>query len=517
MTPVTYLAIDLGAESGRAMLGRLTDGGTDAQRLGLEEVHRFSNGPVHVAGHLNWDVLRLWSEIQAGLRLAAERAASPPAPLQITGEGGGRGGGLASLGLDTWGVDFGLLDASDVLIGNPYHYRDSRTDGILDAAFNIVPRQEIYRQTGVQFMQINSLYQLLAMRLAGAPALHSAATFLTIPDLLNFWLTGRKASEFTIATTTQCYSPLNAAWALELLEKMGLPGHIFQPLVQPGEVLGDLRSAVAQDAGIRSLPVVAVGSHDTASAVAAVPAETARFAFISSGTWSLVGSETPGPVINEQSLAFNFTNEGGVGGTYRFLKNITGMWLVQECRRAWAAEGRSYSYAGLAELAAASPPFVSLVNPNDPSFLSPGDMPRRIRGYCRQTGQAAPETSGAFVRCALESLALAYRQVVEQMEQVLGYRLEAVHIVGGGSQNRLLNQFTADATGKPVIAGPVEATAAGNVLMQAMALGHLNSLPEARSVVRRSFPVEVFEPKSGAVWDGAFERWLSQCDAVASQ
>ncbi len=486
MSEVSFLAVDLGAESGRAILGNLRDG-----RLGLEEVHRFPNGPVRVNDHLFWDALRLWSEIQHGLHLAGARSE----------------GRLASLGLDTWGVDFGLLDASDNLVGNPYHYRDSHTDGILDAADQIVPRAEIYRQTGIQFIQFNSLFQLLAMRLANAPALECARTFLNMPDLFNFWLTGRKASEFTVATTTQCYDPTRADWAWGLLEKLGLPARIFQPVVQPGSIFSELRPVVAQEAGVPRLPVVAVGSHDTASAVAAVPAQTGRYAFISSGTWSLVGSVIDAPLISEASLGFNFTNEGGIGGTYRFLKNISGMWLVQECRRVWAAEGRSYSYAELTALAEAAPPFLALVDPNDEAFLKPGDMPERIRRYCQQRGQPAPETVGGMVRCALESLALAYRQTIEQIEQVLGYRLEAIHIVGGGSQNRLLNQFTADATGLPVIAGPVEATAIGNLLVQAMALERLASLEEARTVVRNSFPVEVFEPEAQAAWDDAYRRW----------
>jgi rhamnulokinase len=482
-----FLAIDLGAESGRAILGR-----REGERLGLEEVHRFPNGPVRVLGHLHWDVLRLWSEIQHGLRLAA----------------GAAGSGLASLGLDTWGVDFALLDGAGNLIGNPYHYRDSRTDGMLEAAFARLPSQEIYRQTRIQFMQINSLYQLYSLRLAGDPALERAETLLMMPDLFNYWLSGRKANEFTCATTSQCYNPTRSDWAWEVLDALEIPRRLFQPIVQPGEVLAGLRAEMAQDTGAGELPVVAVGSHDTASAVAAVPAQSERIVFISSGTWSLLGSEVTRPVISEQSLAFNFTNEGGIGGGYRFLKNISGMWLLQECRRAWAAAGREYSYAELTRLAAEAPPFRSLVDHGAPDFMQPGGMPERIRRYCLARGQPAPITAGEYARCALESLALAYRRAISQLEQALGYRLEAVHIVGGGSQNRLLNQFTADATGLPVIAGPVEATAIGNVLVQAMAVGRLATLAEARQVVRRSFPVEVFEPGPSAAWDEAYGRWL---------
>ena len=481
-----YLAIDLGAESGRLILGSL-----EGERLSLEEIHRFPNGPVRIHGHLHWDVLRMWSEILHGLRLAGRKT-----------------GGLASLGVDTWGVDFGLLDDAGNLLGNPYHYRDNRTDGMLETAFERLSRQEIYRQTGIQFMQINSLYQLLAMRLENSPELDCASTLLTMPDLFNFWLTGRKASEFTIATTTQCYNPVAADWAWDVLDALDIPQRLFQPLVQPGIVLANLRSDVAREGELASLPVVAVGSHDTASAVAAVPAESSRIVFISSGTWSLVGSETTRPVISEQSLSFNFTNEGGIGGSFRFLKNISGLWLVQEFRRAWAAAGQEYSYADLTRLAAEAPSFRSLVDPNSAVFLSPGEMPGRIRGYCKERGQPVPETVGEFVRCALESLALAYRKTIGQLEQALGYPLEAVHIVGGGSLNRLLNQFTADATGKLVIAGPVEATAIGNLLVQAMALGRLSSLAEARQLVRRSFPLEVFEPGQREVWEEAYRRWL---------
>jgi len=486
MTAEHYLAIDLGAESGRLILGSLEGG-----RLSLEEIHRFPNGPVRIHDHLHWDVLRMWNEILHGLRLAARSS-----------------GGLTSLGVDTWGVDFGLLDQAGNLIGNPYHYRDSRTDGMLEAAFERLPRQEIYRQTGIQFMQINSLYQLYAMQLGNAPALEFADALLTMPDLFNFWLTGRKASEFTIATTTQCYNPIAADWAWKVLSALDIPSRLFQPIVQPGVVLESLRWDIAQEGDFAPLPVVAVGSHDTASAVAAVPAESGRVVFISSGTWSLVGSEIPQPVISEQSLGFNFTNEGGIGGTFRFLKNISGLWLVQECRRAWAAAGQEYSYAELTRLAAEAPAFHSLVDPSAPDFLHPGEMPERIGRYCLKRGQPAPTGVGQFVRCALESLALAYRKAISQMEQALGYSLEAVHIVGGGSQNRLLNQFTADATGKPVIAGPVEATAIGNLLVQAMAMNRLSSLAEARQLVRRSFPLEVFEPGRRDAWQEAYERWL---------
>jgi rhamnulokinase len=485
---INLLAFDLGAESGRAVVGRLGD-----DRLQLEEVHRFPNGPVRVLDSLHWDVLRLWSEIVRGLARAAERCDD----------------GLVSVGLDTWGVDFGLLAADDTLLGSPYHYRDSRTNGMMSEAFRRVPRAEIFECTGIQFMQLNSLYQLLAMAVADAPALAAAETFLNMPDLFNFWLTGRKANEFTIATTSQCYDPRADDWAGEMLEKLGIPAHIFGPtIVPPGTVLGPLRPSVCEEVGCQAVSVVAPATHDTGSAVAAVPATGEDYIYISSGTWSLMGVEVKEPVITAQSLAYNFTNEGGVNDTFRLLKNIMGLWLVQECRREWARAGEPYSYDELTRMAADAPAFGPLVAPDDVRFLAPGPMCERIQAFCRDTGQDAPRTKGQVVRCALESLALEYRWVAECLDELVGRRLPTVHIIGGGSQNRLLNQFTADATGRAVVAGPVEATAIGNILVQALALGQLSSLAEGRDLVRRSFDVETFEPAETAAWGEAYERYL---------
>ena len=337
MAGPSFLAIDLGAESGRAILGRIGD----RERLTLDEIHRFSNGPVRAGKHIHWDVLRLWTEIQNGLRIAAESV----------------GDSLVGVGLDTWGVDYGLLDASDQLIGNPFHYRDARTDGLVEAACQVVPRNKIYDQTGIQFMQLNTLFQLFAMRQANDPALENAKTLLMMPDLFNFWLTGCKANEFTISTTTQCYNPREKRWASELLTALDIPDHIFQPIVQPGIVLEQIRASVAEDASCERIPVIAVGSHDTASAVAAVPAENSDFIYISSGTWSLIGIESNEPIINANSLRYNLTNEGGVYNTIRFLKNIMGMWLLQESRRQWSKAGRNYSYDELTNLAAEAPAF----------------------------------------------------------------------------------------------------------------------------------------------------------------
>lgn len=486
MTSPSFLAIDLGAESGRGILGKIE------KRLTLEEVHRFLNGPVRIGDHIHWDILRLWSEVQACLRLAA---ALP-------------GASLTSVGLDAWGVDFSLLDVSDRLIGNPYHYRDSRTNGMIEAVCRIVPREKIYSQTGIQFMQLNTLFQLFAMRQQNDPVLEIARTFLTTPDLLNFWLTGCKANEFTISTTTQCYDPRKQCWAGELLAALNIPQGMFQTIIQPGSILGELRPWVAAEASSSAVPVIAVGCHDTASAVAAVPAKDSDFIYISSGTWSLIGIETDTPIINSDSLRFNLTNEGGVGGKIRFLKNIMGMWLLQECRREWNRAGKTYSYDSLTIQASNAPSLRSIISVGDPRFLTPGDMVCRIQEFCRETGQEVPQTEGEIVRCILESLALEYRWNTEKLRQLSDKALPVIHIIGGGSRNNLLNQFSADATGRRVIAGPVEATAIGNILMQAIAIGTLSNLAEARALVQQSFNLKVFEPGDSSPWDAGYLRYL---------
>lgn len=481
------LAIDLGAESGRAIVGHF-----DGELLKLEELHRFSNRPVRVGNSLHWDVLRLWSEIKYSLNLAANMYRDS----------------LVSIGLDTWGVDFGLLAADDTLLGNPYHYRDQRTDGMMELAFTRVPRNEIYERTGIQFMQLNSLYQLLAMVAAKAPALVAAKTFLTMPDLFNFWLTGRKVNEFTNATTTQCYNPRAGNWAHRLLQQLGVPTHIFQEIVQPGTILGDLRSDIVEETTCPAIPVIAPATHDTGSAVAAVPVSTQDYIYISSGTWSLMGVEIVKPLITAQSLAYNFANEGGADGSFRLLKNITGLWLMQECRRYWANTGNAHSYEELTQMAAAAQPFGSLVLSGDARFLAPENMPARIQLFCQETGQPVPETKGAIVRCALESLALEYRRVAKSVDNLLGKWHATIHVIGGGSQNALLNQFTANATGRTVVAGPVEATAIGNLMVQAQALGYFKSLEAGRAIVKRSFDVNLFHPENEASWDDMYDRYL---------
>ena len=495
--PLNFLAFDLGAESGRAMLGQF-----DGKRLQLSEVHRFPNVPVRLPDGLHWDVLRLWAEIKQGMALTAREY----------------GEALTGLGLDTWGVDFALLDRDGRLVANPYHYRDSRTDGMVEEAFRRVPREAIFEQTGIQFMPINSLYQLLSMVVSHSPALEIAETFLTIPDLFNYWLTGRTVCEFSNATTTQCYDPRlspperegqRGGWAKSLLERLGIPTCIFPEVAPPGTVLGRLLPSVAEEVGLSASPVIAPACHDTGSAVAAVPAAGPGFAWISSGTWSVMGAELPSPLINEQSLAFNVTNEGGVCGTFRVSKNIMGLWLAQACRRTWAHQGEEYSYDDLTRMAAQADPFQAVIDPDHGEFLKPGDMPARIRAFCQMTGQPAPQSKGAVIRCIVEGIALKYRWVLERLEQMLGRRLNPIHIVGGGTQNQLLSQFTADATGRRVVTGPIEATAAGNVIMQAMALGHFASLDEGRAVVRNSFDLLTYEPGDRSGWKEAYARLLA--------
>jgi rhamnulokinase len=491
MTQTVFLAIDMGASSGRHVAGLF-----DGNRLTLEEVHRFENGPISAAGHLYWDLLRQWDNVGQGLRAAAANYA----------------GRIRSVGVDTWGVDFGLLGRGDELLGNPYNYRDARTDGMLERACSIVPRAEIFNQTGLQFMQINTLYQLLAMKLGRSPLLDAAESLLMIPDLFHWLLTGVKANEFTDATTTQFFDPRRRGWATDLLNRFELPTHILGNIVSPGDTLGPLRTSVADATGLQGVQVVVPGTHDTASAVMAVPAASRPGAkpdwcYISSGTWSLMGVEMPEPVVTPKCLEFNFTNEGGVGGSTRLLKNICGLWLVQECRRHWNQEGVQYTWDHLTREAAEATPLAALVDVDDRSFLSPADMPEAIRAYCRRTGQPAPESVGAVIRCALESLALRYRRVLESIEELVGGRIETMHIVGGGAQNRQLCQMTADACQRRVVAGPVEATAIGNVMMQAVAAGAVGSIAEARDVIRRSFSVEEYAPRQAEAWEAAYARY----------
>jgi rhamnulokinase len=476
-----YLAFDLGAESGRAILGRLETG-----RLDIREVRRFPNEPVRQNGSLFWDVLRLWHEIGQALDATA-------------------GTPLKSVGVDGWGVDYALIGERGNLLENPYHYRDVRNEGMMDAVFERVSPEKIYSVTGIQFIQINTLFQFYAACRLTPQVVDAARALVTIPDLVNYWLCGRICSEYTVATTTQFVDARTRTWATRLLAEIGLPTRVLPEIVQPGTVIGRIKGDASALAGT---PVVAPACHDTASAVASVCAGGTT-AFISSGTWSLLGTEIDAPVITAKTRDLNFTNEGGVCGTIRLLKNIGGLWLLQACRRAWAAEGQPLDYDTL--LSAARDDglaFQSLIDPDHHAFLNPTNMPGQIARYCRQTSQVEPSGPAAYARAILESLALKYRVVLESLEEVTGRRFDQIRIVGGGSRNRLLNQFTADATGRTVLAGPVEATALGNIGLQMLATGAVGSLAEARAVIDRSFPVERFEPTSTERWDAQYRRFL---------
>jgi sugar (pentulose or hexulose) kinase len=479
-----FLAFDLGAESGRAIVGSLRN-----SRLTLEEKHRFPTHNGRIAGHLHWNIMALWEELKTGLRKSAH------------------GVSLSGIGIDTWGVDYGLIAKTGELLGNPYMYRDARTNGILERAFAKVPREEIFNATGIQFMQLNSLFQLLSMRETSSPMLDIADTLLFIPDLFNYLFTGQRKAEFSIVSTSQMYDMRKRAWATELLSKLKLPTHILPEVIPTGTLLGPIKQDVAAECGVSPIPIIAPGCHDTASAVAAVPAEGENWCYISSGTWSLMGVEIPAPIVNDKSLKYNYTNEGGIGGSIRFLKNIMGLWLVQECRRQWQKEAREHSYAELTRLASDATPFSALINPDHQPFLAPGEMPQKIEQFCKSTRQAVPSSPGEFIRTCLESLALTYRRTLEGLQDILGRRIDVIHIVGGGSQNELLNQMTADACGRVVIAGPAEATAAGNLLVQAMALGDVASLSELRSIVRESFEVKRYEPRDTTAWESAYNRF----------
>lgn len=512
------LAFDLGAGSGRAIVGRLENG-----RLTIKEIHRFANDPVQVGDRLHWDILRLFYEIKQGLLKAKQeglRAEAPDAGGHTDASGAlsgtnGRGGlesgalpgAIESIGIDSWAVDFGLIGENGELLGNPYHYRDGHTAGMMERVFEKIPREELFARTGLQFLPFNTIYQLFALQEAGSPILKSAKSLLMIPDLLRYFLSGEQHSEFTNATTTQLYHASARCWDDSLIERLGLPRALFVNAVEPGTKVGAIRPSISEELGIAPIPIIAVAEHDTGSAVAAVPAKDESFAYLSCGTWSLMGTEVKQPVMSEQALAWNFTNEGGVDGTYRLLKNIMGLWLLQECKRAWEKEGAEASYGELLAAAEEAEPFRSFIDPDDLQFLAPVHMPRQIRQFCRDTNQPEPETAGSIVRCIMESLALKYRYVLERTEELAGCRYNGLHTVGGGINNELLCQFTANALSRPVWAGPQEASAIGNLIVQFMALGHIPDLAEARRVVRNSFPLRTYEPVGQATWEAAYVRF----------
>lgn len=499
MATKNYLAIDMGASSGRHLVGRF-----DGNKLTLEEIYRYENGPVDLAGTLYWNLPGLWSHVQNGLQVAGAKF----------------GDTICSVGVDTWGVDFALLGRDDMLLGNPVCYRDARTDGMMEKAFETVPRREIFNQSGLQFMQFNTLYQFLAMKQGKSPILDIAESFLMMPDLFHWLLSGVKSNEFTNATTTQFFDPVKNDWAKPLLETFGLPTKLFQTIAQPGTILGSLQKGIADATGLVSMKVVLPGSHDTASAVMSVPtaSKTGKmdWAYISLGTWALMGIESPKPIVNDIVSDLNFTNEGGVGGTMRILKNICGLWLIQECRRTWIQQGRKGSsgdtlhWEDLNHWTMEAKPLVSFIDPDAREFLGPTDMPKAIVDFCKKTSQPVPETEGAVLRCALDSIALKFRHVLEMCEKISGTTIETIHIVGGGIQNKLLCQAAADACNRRVVTGPIEATAIGNMMMQAIAAGDVADIEEARQVIRSSFDVAEYIPTAENTnqWNDAYATFL---------
>jgi rhamnulokinase len=480
----TYIAFDLGAESGRTILGTLKN-----RQLSIQEVTRFPNEMVTVGGHLHWDIDRLFQQMRKGLAACVSVGAKP-----------------LSIGVDTWGVDFGLFGPDGSALELPYSYRDHRTDGMMEEFFKLVPRKRVYELTGIQFMQLNSLFQLFAAKRQDPILLEKATRLLFMPDIFNYLFTGLTKTEFTFATTSQLYNPRAGAWEGELFSALGVPRSIMQEIVAPGTVLGRVKKAISAETSIGGVWVVAVASHDTGSAIAAIPAEGDDWLYISSGTWSLMGIETRQPIITRDALELNFTNEGGVEGTFRFLKNITGLWLLQQCRKTWS-QAQQYSYDDLTKLIGQAAPFRSLVDTDYPAFFNPPSMPEAIRQYCRETDQPSPESHADFVRCILESLALKYRATLDQLRRLNPRAMSRIHLIGGGAQNGLLCQFTANATGLPVLVGPIEATATGNIMVQALASGDVQSLADMRKTVRDSFQSVSYEPREVEAWESAYLRY----------
>jgi len=482
-----FLGLDIGASSGRTVLGKLQD-----EKISTKELHRFPNGVINILGNLRWNIVDLYENVKQGMKICASEITPRP----------------ESIAIDTWGVDHGLFAADGNMLGLPYGYRDSRTDGMMEEFFKIIPRDRVYELTGIQFMQLNTIFQLFSLVKAKSPLLKVVSDLLFMPDMMNYFLTGIKKTEFTFATTSQLYNPRKNDWDDELFNGLGISRSIMQEIVPPGTILGHLLESVANETGLEQIPVVATASHDTGAAVAAVPAEGKDWAYISSGTWSLVGVEITEPIISRQSLEFNFTNEGGVGNTFRFLKNCMGLWPIQQCKAAWSVQ-KEMSFDELTKMAASAKPFPAIIDPDFPGFLNPPDMPEAIRQYCQNTGQKTPENPADMTRSILEGLALKYRYIFDQLKQVHAHPINRIHIIGGGTQNKLLCQFTADATGIPVVAGPVEATVIGNILVQAMALGFVKSHAEIRQIIANSFELERYEPGDTKKWDKVYERFVN--------
>lgn len=479
------LAFDFGASSGRAIIGSF-----DGEKITLKEVHRFTNDPVDLGGTLYWDVLRLFYEIKQGI-VKAKIA-----------------GGFDSIGIDTWGVDFGLIDKNGRLLENPVHYRDKRTSGLVEESFKSVPRQKMYDITGIQFMELNTLFQLISLKKQRPEMLERADKMLFMPDLFAYFLTGKMCSEYSIASTSQLIDINTHSWSKELLDAFGIKESLFAPLTEPGTQLGNLSKEICEECGVESVPVISVCGHDTQSAITAVPCESGDFAFLSSGTWSLFGTELQKPIVNETSLKINITNEGGFGGTTGFLKNIIGLWLIQESRRQWQREGKDYSYADLEKLALSEEPFKCFIDPDAPEFVPQGNIPERVREFCRKTGQYVPESVGEIMRCIYESLAMKYRMTFEKLCECTGKDYPVIHVIGGGTKDGLLCRMTASSCGKTVKAGPIEATVMGNVAVQLMSDGTIGSISEARKAVAASESLKTYEPENTDEWIKAYESFV---------
>ena len=479
------LAFDFGASSGRAIIGCF-----DGDKITLEEVHRFSNDPVSVGGTVYWDVLRLFYEIKQGI-IKAKIA-----------------GGFDSIGIDTWGVDFGLIDSEGKLMENPVHYRDARTVGLVDEAFKTMPKEKLYGITGIQFMELNTLFQLISLKKYRPWMLERADKMLFMPDLFGYMLTGKMCAEYSIASTSQLIDLDKKTWSKEILDTFGIKESVFAPLVQPGTVLGELSKEICEECGVDPVPVISVCGHDTQSAITSVPCEDGDFAFLSSGTWSLFGTELDKPIVNETSMNINITNEGGFDGSTGFLKNIIGLWLIQESRRQWKREGKEYSYADLEKLALAAEPFKCFIDPDAPEFVPHGNIPERVREFCRKTGQYVPETVGEIMRCIYESLAMKYRLTFEKLRECTERDYPVIHVIGGGTKDGLLCQMTANSCDRTVKAGPIEATVMGNVAVQLMSDGSVKNIGQARKIVADSSELKTFEPKDTDKWAGAYEDFL---------
>lgn len=479
------LAFDFGASSGRAIIGCF-----DGDKITLEEVHRFSNDPVSVGGTVYWDVLRLFYEIKQGI-IKAKIA-----------------GGFDSIGIDTWGVDFGLIDSEGKLMENPVHYRDARTAGLVDEAFKTMPKEKLYGITGIQFMELNTLFQLISLKKYRPWMLERADKMLFMPDLFGYMLTGKMCAEYSIASTSQLIDLDKRTWSKEILDAFGIKESVFAPLVQPGTVLGELSKEICEECGVDPVPVISVCGHDTQSAITSVPCEDGDFAFLSSGTWSLFGTELDKPIVNETSMNINITNEGGFDGSTGFLKNIIGLWLIQESRRQWKREGKEYSYADLEKLALAAEPFKCFIDPDAPEFVPHGNIPERVREFCRKTGQYVPETVGEIMRCIYESLAMKYRLTFEKLRECTERDYPVIHVIGGGTKDGLLCQMTANSCDRTVKAGPIEATVMGNVAVQLMSDGSVENIGQARKIVAESSELKTFEPKDTDKWAEAYENFL---------